>query len=189
MGARWKVLPTIAVVGVLVAGCAGDEPIETAQPGTTAVTAPTSSADPDAGLWDPCTLPDATLTAAGLNPATEEKDVAGVKFEDWKVCSWTDSKKTYTFGVFTTSHTLDEVRQRPDYGDFVDAELGGKKALQYRSTGSRRDFSCSVAVQQPGGGMVDFDVLVRHSARDLAAEPCAEVLRLAELLIVDVPSS
>lgn len=187
MRARWKVLPAIAVVGVLVGGCGGDEPSETAQPGTTAVTAPTSSADPDAGLWDPCTLPDSALSAAGINPTTKEKDVAGVKFEGWKVCSWLDdTKKAYSFTVSATDHTLDEARARTDYTDFVETTVGSRPALQSRPAGTSRD-GCFLSVQAPDG-LIEFHVRVRQSARD-TVEPCNETQRLATNLADYLPSS
>lgn len=180
-------VPAVAVVvGALVSGCNDAEPTKVALPSSTAAAAPTN-ADPDAGLWDPCSLPDASLTAAGLNAATEKKDVTGVTFEDWKVCSWQDSNKQYTFTMYATRHTLPEIKQRTDYGEFVDTSVSGREAVQYRSVGSSHDYSCSIAVKAPFG-FVDFDVLNRHSARNTAPEPCAEVRRLAEALIVSVPS-
>ncbi|MEV6359918.1 DUF3558 domain-containing protein [Nocardia asteroides] len=184
----WRtVVPVLAVVvGGVIAGCGDTEPI-TAQPSSTTAAAAPTNADPAAGLWDPCTLPDSELSAAGLNPSTVKKDVAGVAFEDWKVCSWQDSGKQYTFTMFATGHTLNEVKQRADYGEFVDTSVGTRPAVQYRTAGSSHDYSCSIAAQAPFG-FIDFDVLVRHSARTTAPEPCAEVRRLAESLAVSVPA-
>ncbi|MFD6221088.1 DUF3558 domain-containing protein [Nocardia asteroides] len=186
MRARRTVVPAIAVVvGGVIAGCGNTELVDVQPTGTTA-TAPTT-ADPAAGLWDPCTLPDSAQSAAGLNSSTEQKDVAGVAFEDWKVCSWQDSKKQYTFTMFATRHTLAEVKQRADYGEFVDTTVGTRAAVQYRTTGSTHDYSCSIAAQAPFG-FIDFDVLIRHSARDTAPEPCTEVRRLAESLSTSAPA-
>ncbi len=187
MRARWKVLPAVAVVGVLVGGCGGDEPGETAQPGTTAVTAPTSSADPDAGLWDPCTLPDSALSAAGINPATKKQDVAGVDFEGWKVCGWKDAANTYNFSAASTTHSLSEARSRSDYTDFVDTTVGGRKALQSRPAGSAHDLTCYISIEV-GGGVVEFDVANRASVKT-AGDPCAEVRRLAEAFVPFVPTA
>ncbi len=187
MRTGWKVFPAIAVVGVLVAGCGGEEPTKTAQPGTTAVTAPTSSADPSAGLWDPCTLPDSALSAAGLNPSTKEKDIAGVAFEDWKVCGWQDANKTYTFTAASTNHTLDEARSRTDYTDYVDTTVGSMKALQSRPTGASNDLACYLSIEVPGG-MVDFSVGNRVSAKN-AGDPCSEVRRLSETFASYLPRS
>ncbi|MEV0077980.1 DUF3558 domain-containing protein [Nocardia neocaledoniensis] len=174
-------------MGVLVAGCAGDEPIETAQPGTTAVTAPTSSADPDAGLWDPCTLPDSALSAAGIDTSTEEKDVARVDFEGWNVCAWKDVAKTYTLTMYSTaSHAIEDVRARSDYTDFLDTTVSTFQALQSRPAGSAHDYSCYISLEVPWG-MVEFNVLNRHSAKN-AGDPCVEVRRQAEALVGFVPN-
>ncbi|MGS2805978.1 DUF3558 domain-containing protein [Nocardia sp. MW-W600-9] len=181
-----KAIPALAVVVGAISGCNNADPTTTTQPSTTA--ALTTSADSDAVLWDPCSLPDAALTDAGLNTATQQTDIGGVKFEGWKICSWTDVNKTYTFGILTSAHTLGEIRQRTDYGDFTDTQVDGKTALQYRWAGSRRDFSCKIAVEAPSG-TIDFDILVRHSSRDTAADPCVEVRRLADELIDEIPIS
>ncbi len=184
MRARWKVLPAIAVVGVLVGGCGRDEPRETAQQGTTA---PTSSADPDAGLWDPCTLPDSALSAAGINPATKKHDVAGVDFEGWKICGWKDAANTYNFSAASTTHSLSEARNRSDYTDFVDTTVGGHKALQSRPAGSAHDLTCYLSIEV-GRGVVEFDVANRASVKT-TGDACAEVQRLTEAFVPFVPAT
>ncbi|WP_446226076.1 DUF3558 domain-containing protein [Nocardia sp. IBHARD005] len=170
----------------LASGCNRSEPTETAQPATTAVV--TTSVDPEAGLWDPCTLPDSALAAAGLNTSTKEKDVAGVKFEGWKVCAWDDAAKTYALTVFTSTHTIDEVRARTDWTDFTAVQIGGYSGLQYRPAGSAHDAECSISLTV-GRQLVDFSVLNRHSARNIAKDACQESRRLTEVLIQNVPTS
>ncbi|MBW0275566.1 hypothetical protein ATM97_19260 [Nocardia sp. MH4] len=185
---RWrKAVPAVAiVVGALVSGCDEAEPVQTAPPATTAAAA-TTSADPSAGLWDPCTLPDSALSAAGLNTATKEKDVAGVAFEGWKVCGWQDSAKTYSFTIYASSHTLDEVRSRADRTDFVTVRVGPYEGLQYRPSGSAHDAGCFISLPI-GSQMVDFSVLNRHSARAVAKEACQETRRIADALVQNVPA-
>ncbi|MFD3507068.1 DUF3558 domain-containing protein [Nocardia sp. NPDC058666] len=181
----WRnAIPALAAVGVLVGGCSDPELTRTAQSSTTV--AATTSVDADASLWDPCLLADSAVSAAGLNTSTKEKDVAGVDFEDWKVCGWDDAKKTYSLTVYSTNHTPAELRQRSDRGEFVDTKLGDRPALQYRTLGSSRDYSCSIATDA-SFGLIDFDVLVRHSARDKVPDPCAEVRRVAEALVSGLP--
>ena len=184
---RWrKAVPAVAiVVGALVSGCDEAEPVQTAPPATTAAAA-TTSADPSAGLWDPCTLPDSALSAAGLNTATKEKDVAGVAFEGWKVCKWLDTtKKAYSLTVGSTNHTLEEARARTDYTDYVDTTVASHRALQSRPVGTARD-ACYLSVQVPQG-MVEFQVRVRVAAKD-TVDPCTEAQRLAASLAEHLPS-
>ncbi len=185
---RWrKAVPAVAiVVGALVSGCDEAEPVQTAPPATTAAAA-TTSADPSAGLWDPCTLPDSALSAAGLNTATKEKDVAGVAFEGWKVCGWQDSNKSYTLTVASATHTLAEAKARTDYTDYVDTMVGTRKALQSRPVGATHDLTCYMSIEVPTG-VVEFDVRNRASVKT-ASDPCAEVRRLSETLAPHVPGA
>ncbi|MGS2806056.1 DUF3558 domain-containing protein [Nocardia sp. MW-W600-9] len=172
------------VVGALVSGCNDAEPVQTAPPATTTA-ATSTSVDPSAGLWDPCTLPDSALSAAGLNTSTKEKDVAGVAFEGWKVCAWQDGKKTYTFTAASGKHTLDEARSRTDYTGYVDTTVGSFKALQSRPVGASNDLACYLSIEV-SGGMVDFSVGNRVSAKN-PGDPCAEVRRLSEAFVSYLP--
>lgn len=185
----WRtVVPVLAVVvGGVIAGCGDTEPV-TAQPSSTTAAAAPTNADPAAGLWDPCTLPDSALSAAGLNTSTKEKDVAGVSFEGWKVCSWRDTAKTYSFAVYASTHSIDEVRARTDRTDFSPVRVGSYDGLQYRPAGSARDSECFVSLTV-GRQLIDFNVLNRHTARNVAKEACQETRRLAEALVQNVPAS
>ncbi|MFI5501272.1 DUF3558 domain-containing protein [Nocardia asteroides] len=182
----WRtVVPVLAVVvGGVIAGCGDTEPVTTQPSSTTAAAAPTS-VDPAAGLWDPCTLPDSALSAAGLNTSTKEKDVAGVAFEGWKLCKWQDARKTYTFTAASGNHTLDEARNRTDYTGHVDTTVGSYKALQSRPVGAANDLACYLTIEV-SGGIVDFSVGNRVSAKN-AGDPCAEVHRLSEAFLSYLP--
>ncbi|WP_278262210.1 DUF3558 domain-containing protein [Nocardia sp. AG03] len=179
-----KAIPALAVVVGAISGCDNADPSTAAQPSTTA--APTTGADPDAALWDPCSLPDAALTAAGINTATREKDIAGVEFEGWKVCGWKDSATRYGFTVASGAHTIEEARARTDYTDFADLTIGPRPALRSRPAGSAYEYSCYITVSVPHG-LVDFDVLNRHSANN-PPDPCVEVERLARAFVTYLPS-
>ncbi|MEU5406071.1 DUF3558 domain-containing protein [Nocardia asteroides] len=176
----------VAIVGT-VGGCSDPEPVQTA-PTSSETTAATMSVDPAARLWDPCTLPDSALAAAGINTATKEKDVAGVAFEGWKVCGWRDTAKTYSFTVYASEHSIDEVRARTDRTEFSPVRVGSYNGLQYRPAGSSRDSECFISVAV-GRQMIDFSVLNRHSARRVAKDACQETHRLAEALVQNVPAS
>lgn len=174
----------VITAAALVSGC-NDSTTAEPSPPSTETQAATASAGPDDGLWDPCTLPDSALTAAGLDISTKENDVAGVVFDGWKVCSWKDSAKTYAFGIASTTYTLADARARTDYTDYADTTVASHRALQSRPIGSSHDYSCYLSVEL-GTGMVEFDVLNRHSAAN-ATDPCTEVRRLAEALSSHLP--
>jgi len=157
-----------------------------ASTGTTA--AATTSTDPEAAIWNPCDIPDSAISAMGLNTATKDKTVAGVDFTGWKTCSWLSEGKTYSFGVLSSEHTLEESRQRTDYVDYVSTTVGSRAALQFRKPGATYDMNCWIAVQVPHG-IVDFSVLNRYYGANApkAGEPCAEVRRLTEALAQYLP--
>ncbi|MET8872276.1 DUF3558 domain-containing protein [Nocardia sp. NPDC004604] len=192
MTGRAKVLPTAALAlgtALLLAGCNGDSTdgkptvVTSSAPRSTA--AATASVDPEAAIWDPCTIPDSAISALGLNTSTKDNKVAGVDFTGWKVCSWLSVPKTYTLGVLSSEHTLQEARQRTDYVDYMSTTVGSRPALQFRQPGTRHDMTCWLAVEVPHG-MVEFDVINRYGV-DGAGEPCAEVSRLSEALAKYLP--
>ncbi|MEV6219046.1 DUF3558 domain-containing protein [Nocardia sp. NPDC051833] len=187
-GHVWKAVG-IAAIGLVVAGC-GDSGGGTAAPTTTAVSVAASptSVDAEAKVWDPCSLPDSAISGVGLNASSRKKDVAGVDFTGWKVCSWTDSDKKYTFAVMASEHTLAESRQRTsEYTGWTELEIGSHKALEFRPIGSANDVACYVTVEVPNGS-VDFKVQNRVSAVG-AAEPCGETRRLSTALVQYLPAN
>ncbi|MDE1670164.1 DUF3558 domain-containing protein [Nocardia gipuzkoensis] len=184
-GAALAVGATLVVVGC---GDSTDSPSATT---TTAVAAPSSSAsksaDPDAALWDPCTLPDSAISGAGLNQATKEKDVAGVDFTGWKVCGWQASARWYDLGVLSGAFALDEVRQRQDKESFTPLTVGSHRALQYLDVGDSKRLKCSVAVENAHGTVI-FKVTTRYSIGK-QGEPCQEAGRHADDLVRYLPTN
>ncbi|WP_280253071.1 DUF3558 domain-containing protein [Nocardia abscessus] len=175
---------------LVVVGCddSTDSPSATT---TTAVAAPSSSAsksaDPDAALWDPCTLPDSAISGTGLNQATKEKDVAGVDFTGWKVCGWQASARWYDLGVLSGAFALDEVRQRQDKESFTPLTVGSHRALQYLDVGDSKRLKCSVAVENAHGTVI-FKVTTRYSIGK-QGEPCQEAGRHVDDLVRYLPTN
>ncbi|MEU1993216.1 DUF3558 domain-containing protein [Nocardia gamkensis] len=181
---------TALAVGVtLVAvGCndATDTPTPTAT--TTVAAASTSkSGNPDAALWDPCTLPESAISGTGLNQATREKDVAGVDFTGWKVCGWQAAARWYDLGVLSGAFALDEVRQRQDKEAFTPLTVGSHRALQYLDVGDSKRLKCSVAVENAHGTVI-FKVTTRYSLGK-QGEPCQEAGRHADDLVRYLPAN
>lgn len=173
-----------------VAGCddATDTPTTTT---TTAVASPSSSAsksgDPEAALWDPCTLPESAISGTGLNQATKERDVAGVDFTGWKVCGWQAAARWYDLGVLSGAFVLDEVRQRQDKESFTSLTVGPHRALQYLDVGDSKRLKCSVAVENARGTVI-FKVTTRYSIGK-QGEPCQEAGRHADDLVRYLPTN
>ncbi|MGM7644453.1 DUF3558 domain-containing protein [Nocardia sp. JW2] len=178
----------VAAVGFVVAGCGSEQGAATPQPSQVSVAASPTSVDAEAKVWDPCSLPDSAVGGVGLNVGSKKKDVAGVDFSGWKVCSWSDSAKQYTFSVMSSEHTLTESRQRTDeYTGWTELQVGAHQALEFRPIGSANDVACYVSVEVPNGS-VDFKVQNRVSAVG-APEPCGEARRLSTALVDYLPSS
>ncbi|MFC8046230.1 DUF3558 domain-containing protein [Nocardia sp. NPDC057353] len=180
------------VVGVLAAAgiSAGCGPTAEVVPETSVVAtvAPSTSADPDAGLWDPCELPDSAISATGLDPASKIPDVAGVDFDGWRVCNWSpEPPDWYELTVFSGSPTLAEVRQRKDFTSFEDRSIDGRPGVKFLDVGDSRGLGCTVAVEV-SGGTVAFRLITSPAVGKLG-DPCSEVIRHADDLAVNLPRS
>ena len=138
--------------------------------------------------WDPCTLPDSAISAAGLNPTSKEKDVVGVGFDGWKVCSWRADAKWYDFSILSGQQvTLEDVRKRPDYGGFAPRSVGTHQGIQFRDVGDSDNLECYIAIGLPQG-VAMFKVLTRYGVPG-AGDPCGEVGRVTDGLAQNLPRS
>ncbi|WP_083880359.1 DUF3558 domain-containing protein [Nocardia araoensis] len=183
---RGAALATGAVV--VLAGC-GDSTGGTPTPATSALptTSATKSSDPDAALWNPCDLPESAISGTGLDPASKEKDVAGVDFTGWKVCGWRASSRWYDLTIFSGTPTLDEYMQRPDFEHFVPQTVGSRRAVEFLDVGDTQRLGCSIAIAVRGG-TVSFGVLTRYSVGK-QGDPCIQVHRHVDDLVKYLPGS
>lgn len=181
----------LAAAALTLAGCGKSDTASPTAPEHTgsvgsATSIATATTDSAASQWDPCTVPESAISQQGLDTTTKSDQVSGVTFDNWKVCGWKSTDKTYNFTMYTSRHTLDEFRQRPDFGEFAPTTVGNHQALQFRSTGEDHDLGCSIVVQVTGGS-VDFDVLNRYGTPGLG-DPCTHVRRLADGLAQYLPN-
>ncbi|MFQ6393502.1 DUF3558 domain-containing protein [Nocardia sp. KC 131] len=170
----------LAVGAVLVlAGCEDStSPGQATTGAVSATAAATKSADPDAGLWNPCGLPDSAVSATGLDPASKTKDVAGVDFDGWKVCSWRASARWYEFTTYSGTPTLNDFEKRRDLEGFTPRTVGSHQAVEFLRVGDTKRLSCGIAIEMPQG-TVSFEVTTRPSVGK-QGDPCVEVRRHAE---------
>ncbi|QIP41463.1 hypothetical protein G9444_4219 [Rhodococcus erythropolis] len=104
------------------------------------------------GLFDPCKdIPDSVLEEVGLDPATEEVDIAGVAQPGWKICTWSGS--WYFAAMYANEHSTDDIRANPDYAQLRDIEVGQRKAIEFRRTADLDDGACYVAVDTGQGSV------------------------------------
>ncbi|MFD0365429.1 DUF3558 domain-containing protein [Nocardia sp. GCM10030253] len=193
MTSRGNVLRGLAVtIGtvLVLAGCedsTSQVSTATGVAGTTSTAAVTTSADRDAALWNPCDLPDSAISATGLDPASKTKDVGGVDFDGWQVCSWRASARWYGLTILSGTATLAEVEQRRDFEAFAPQTVGSRKAVEFLDVGDKERLKCAIAVEMPYGSVL-FRVLTRYSVGK-QGEPCVEVRRHVDDLAKYLPGS
>ncbi|MGW6625718.1 DUF3558 domain-containing protein [Nocardia sp. NPDC055002] len=185
-GAAARVFGVVAVAGLAVVGC-GEQGTATPQTSSVSVAASPTSVDAEAKVWDPCSLPDSAVSDVGLNVQSKKKDVAGVDFTGWKVCSWMDPGKQFSLAVMSSEHTLAESRARTDFSDWNSLAVGSHDALEFRQAGASHDLSCFVAVEVPAGSVM-FRFQNRVSA-DNPLPPCPEARRLSAGLVQYLPTA
>ncbi|MFI9509422.1 DUF3558 domain-containing protein [Nocardia sp. NPDC052566] len=176
---------------MVLAGCGsstvGSPATDTTTAASTTSAAAITSANPSAAVWNPCDLPDSAISATGLDPATEVKDVAGVEFPGWKVCSWRATAGWYNLAILSGTPTLREVQERPDKEAFTPRTIGSHRAVEYLDVGDSKRFKCSIAVEVPQGSVI-FRVQTRYS-EGKQGEPCVEARRHTDDLTKHLPGN
>ncbi|WP_373454828.1 DUF3558 domain-containing protein [Rhodococcus sp. 05-2254-6] len=173
-------------MGVLasVAGCGGGtEGAPIAESSTSSVVATPVADEP----WDPCTIPDSAVEAAGLDVGSKESGARGItEIANWKVCSWNNPEPNswYLLGIFSSlTSSIEDVRQNERFQRFTkDPALGGERFLRSGQDGSE---SCGLAYEVDGG--VVYFVLDKRVVRDALGDPCSEVGRTAMALRSSMP--
>jgi hypothetical protein len=193
MTSRGNVLRGLALAigaALVLAGCqdsTSPAPSTKGAASQTSTAAATKSADPDAALWNPCDLPDSVISATGLDPASKKKDVAGVDFDGWKVCSWRASAGWYDLTIYSGTPTLEQVKQRSDFEAFTPRTVGAHEAVEFLDVGDSKRLGCNIAIRVPQGTVL-FDLSTRYSVGK-QGEPCVEVRRHADDLARYLPGS
>ncbi|WP_280241212.1 DUF3558 domain-containing protein [Nocardia abscessus] len=180
----------LAVGAVVVLAACGDSTdgstTTTTNERTSAPGAPKST-DADAALWDPCGLPESAVSGTGLDAAAKMKDVAGVDFTGWKVCSWRATARWYSLGVLSGTPTMDDIRKRSDFEAFSPLTVGTLQAVQFLDVGDAQRLNCTVAVEVPHGTVM-FYVTTRYSVGK-QGDPCVQARDHAQDLVKYLPGS
>ncbi|MCJ0891181.1 DUF3558 domain-containing protein [Rhodococcus sp. ARC_M5] len=180
---RWWVAGVVGVM-VSVAGCGGateDAPV--AESATSSVVATPLAAKP----WDPCTIPDSAVEAAGLDVGSKSANLFGEApiSTDWMTCIWTDPDpgSWYFLGMFSGFHSLDDLRGNDRFGQFSKVDdLGGYQFLRADRPAGR---SCGMAFEVEKG-LVYF-VLDTMGSEEPQGDPCVEIMRIAGSLRSSLP--
>lgn len=172
-----KVTAAIGLVGVglLLAGCGS---------GTVSGDADAEGAAAGEPVFSPCDdIPDDTLVELRLDPSTESRDILGVEQAGWKLCRWDGDG--YIVTVFSTTHSVEDVRTNDRNTDFNDQSIGGRDVFTYHEKSDTRQESCDVAMEARDGAAI---VRVTLSAVDpVDADRCQLALDSALLLQRAIP--
>lgn len=176
---RRSVLVSAVLCGVLaVAGCSSTES-GNAQPSAT-----TDQAAATAALWDPCTqIPDSMLTSLGLDVASERSGILEAEEPGWKICGWEDAEFPPNYGihVYSTIHTVKEVREKPTNTAFTDVVVAGRSGVQYRQTHNDANEECSIAFPTETG-LAQIDLL-NISTKSKSMPPCERLDPIAKAIV------
>lgn len=114
--------------------------------GSTSIEGQAETPAPQAGepTFDPCSIPDEVLRAVGVDPASETRDILGIKQPGWNLCDWGGDGVAIT--VFVTANSPSEVRANERFIDFTPIELDGREAFTFRETTDTRNEYCDVMV-------------------------------------------
>jgi hypothetical protein len=182
-----RVAGGVLAVGVF-AGAAGCSSGGSHAAGGTSVASsspvPTSSAPASNTAWNPCSIPDADISAAGLDPAKKQDSVGGVKFPGWDICNWL-SDSWYGIEVYSTNaHTFDEaVHNTTLFQNPRPVTVGGRSAVMLDPLTIPQ--GCTL-VFDATTGPIDIDLDPKLSA-DTIGDSCAELTRIAVVLLKDLP--
>ncbi|WP_067653325.1 DUF3558 family protein [Nocardia harenae] len=166
---RWSTLFLAFTVGPLLAGC--ETPSEGA--GT-----PTPVA-----LFDPCTLPDSAIAAAGADPAQREDNPFGAPRTGWRGCLW--GADGYALRVFATDKTLAEFRDNSRFHDFRPADLPGRDATLFVQGAASEAKNCNLVYDTAQGTIQIF--VIDDQLGDSFPEPCGLVTRAARAVDQWIP--
>ncbi|MFD1814479.1 DUF3558 domain-containing protein [Rhodococcus gannanensis] len=165
-----KSVGLLACAAALVAGCGTVS--GQAEPAGSSITEP---------AFSPCDdIPDEAIRAVGFDPATEGRDVSGVKQPGWNMCNWQNGRRILR--VQSNTYSLDDVRKNPDYRDFRDVDISGQPGLEFGHVTEAPEVLC-YAVTDTSGGLMMVVATIRSNDGDpceLAHSAAVEFLPYAD---------
>ncbi len=127
------------------------------------------------GLFDPCKdIPDSVLEEVGLDPATEEVDIAGVEQPGWRICSWTGT--WFFVSVLSNRYTQIEVTRNPEYAEFVEMTIGDRAGIRFQRGSDAAADGCYVAFAATQGSVwVNVEAKAGVTHQESACELVSDV--------------
>ncbi|QKT09467.1 DUF3558 domain-containing protein [Rhodococcus sp. W8901] len=153
--------------------------------GTTSVGGQAETAQPPSGepQFDPCSIPDDALRAAGVDPATQSRDIVGVKQPGWSLCRWRGPD--YFVTVFAAGRPLDDILANDRFHDVTPVDVDGRSAFTVRESNDTRNEYCDVAFSSgPDAIMIKSTYFDGLPASD---SPCPLAVRNGAALAPSIP--
>ncbi|MFC4377143.1 DUF3558 domain-containing protein [Nocardia halotolerans] len=134
-------------------------------------------------LFDPCTVPDSVLIAAGADPASKDDNPFSVPRADWKGCGWRAGE--FFIDLFSTTNTMDEFRDNRLLHDFQDVAIEDRKGVQYLIGETSPPEECGLAFESSRGTITLQSS--RASSSKSTTDPCVVVNNAAPHFIATFP--
>jgi hypothetical protein len=137
--------------------------------------------------WNPCSIPDVDISAAGLNPATKDVGSGGIRFPGWDICNW-DSDSWYGIEVYSTNaHTFDEtVHNTTLFQNLRPVTVGGRSAVMLDPLTTPQ--GCALVFDTTSGPVtINLDPKLSAQNSGTVGDSCDEVTRIAGSLLKDLP--
>ncbi|MFC8383895.1 DUF3558 domain-containing protein [Nocardia sp. NPDC057272] len=134
-------------------------------------------------LFDPCTVSDSVLQAAGADPATKDDNPFSVPRPDWKGCSWRAGDHFISF--FSTTNTLQQFRENQYFRDFHDVTVSGRPALQFYLGTINPPEECEIAFDTSQGRVTL--TASKASSSNSTTDPCVWVNDAASHFASSIP--
>ncbi|MEV6392914.1 DUF3558 family protein [Nocardia xishanensis] len=149
-------------------------------------TSPVATSQPAAdSYWDPCTLPESDITAAGLNAATKER-IPDPNHPAWKMCRWQAADQTYSVVIAASDRTTEDLLEPGTYQDLRRTEFYRRQVVQYRSVQDTHKLGCYIGTPATFGSIV-FTVRNTRIQTDVG-DPCADANHLGAALFRSLPA-
>ncbi len=174
--AHRSTLVPLAIALVLGLAACGDE-----SGGSPATTTTQAAAGTSAALFDPCTgIPENALTSAGLDPASKQVGVGGVKQPGWEICGWKGAD--FTLGVFSNTSSVAEFERKPGNVDFQDITIAGRPGRQFRVDDAAKDQMCDVLFPARQG-LLQLTLVNKTAGQN----PCDRLASVGEAIVPALP--
>lgn len=153
----------------------------------TATPTTTDKAAATAALWDPCSkVTDSVLQQMGVDPATKQTGIGGVPQDGWKICSWHDTPDyKFTVGVWSSSFTIQDLKNKKDNTDFTDVVVGGRNGMRHKSASDTQGEDCYISFPSRQGM---FEVSVYNQDSDETTSACDRVQTVAADVVSILPN-